>query len=167
MRKIITILLFCLSGLIQAGNVSASNDKLVQSNALREPDTVRWALAQVESGHLKNPDAARGASGEISRFQIMPEIWKDYTRSRNFRNPTIAWSVAHRILRDRHSWFTSSTGREPSPFDLYVMWNKPGLYGRVGFDPQKLPRRLRDVATRFANLFESFQTKRVVSVQGE
>lgn len=167
MRIYITILSFCLSGLVYAGNVSSSKVKDGETSMVLNPDTIRWALAQVESGHLKNQDAAKGASGEISRFQIMPKIWKDYSRSRNFKNPTIAWSVAFRILRDRHSWFISSTGREPTPFDLYVMWNKPGLYGRLGFDPQKLPRRLRDVATRFSNLVESFQTKQVASLQSE
>lgn len=113
---------------------------------------VQWALAQIESGHFRNPDTAKGSSGEVSRFQIMPAVWKSYSKSRNYTNPSIAWSVARQILEERESWFLRATGRRPSAFDLYVMWNKPGLYEKVGFNPRRLPQKLREVAGRFENL---------------
>jgi len=165
MRTLIIIAFFSLAGLSQGGNLSARVDGTVASNGVMDSETIRWALAQIESGHLKNQDAAKGASGEVSRFQIMPEVWRDYSASRNFKNPVVSWSVAFKILQDRYSWFLRSTGREPSAFDLYVMWNKPGLYGRVDFDPDRLPRRVRNVATRFENLVESFQSRRELASQ--
>ncbi|MBI4661018.1 MAG: hypothetical protein HY735_19465 [Verrucomicrobia bacterium] len=118
---------------------------------------VQWALAQIESGHFRNPDKAKGSSGEVSRFQIMPEVWREYTQSRNYSNPIVAWSVAQRILKERETWFVRATGRRPSAFDLYVMWNKPGLYERLGFNPRRLPQKLRDVAVRFENLVHAIR----------
>ena len=118
---------------------------------------IRWALAQIESGHFDNPDQARGSSGEVSRFQIMPEVWRSYTKSRNYTNPGVAWNVAHRILKEREAWFIRGTGRHPGPFDLYVMWNKPGLYERVDFNRGRLPKQLREVANRFENLVSAMQ----------
>ena len=82
----------------------------------------------------------------------MPDVWKRYTRSRNYSNPEIAWTVANRILNSRRTWFVRATKREPTPFDLYVMWNKPGLYEQVGFEARRLPPQLREVARRFENL---------------
>lgn len=113
---------------------------------------IQWALAQIESGHFENPDKARGSSGEVSRFQIMPDVWKSYTKSRNYSHPGIAWSVAVRILKEREAWFIRGTGRRPSAFDLYVMWNKPGLYERLDFNRGRLPKQLRELAGRFENL---------------
>lgn len=165
MRTLITITFFCFASFSQAGNLSPSAIGNVASNGVMDSDTIRWALAQIESGHLKNQDAAKGASGEVSRFQIMPEVWRNYSESRNFKNPVVSWNVAYKILQDRYSWFLRSAGREPSAFDLYVMWNKPGLYGRVDFDPNRLPLRVRDVATRFENLVESFQSRRGLASQ--
>lgn len=124
---------------------------------------IEWALAQIESGHLKNPDQARGTSGEVSRFQIMPKVWKSYSRSRNYSNPEVAWSVARRILQDRQAWFTSATGREPAPFDLYVMWNKPGLYERAAYNRKRLPRSLTDVAKRFETLVSGEHVMKLTS----
>lgn len=113
---------------------------------------VRWALASIESGHLKRPDHAQGAAGEVSRFQILPKVWRQYSSSRDYTNPATAWSVAQRILRDRQIWFVRATGRQPTAFDLYVMWNKPSLYARMNFDADRLPRSIRSRATRFENL---------------
>lgn len=118
---------------------------------LSEP-ALRWALASIESGHLKNPDHAQGAAGEVSRFQILPRIWRQYSASRDYKNPQTAWIVAQRILQDRQDWFYRATGRQPSPFDLYVMWNKPSVYERVNFDRRKLPDSVRARASRFENL---------------
>jgi len=117
-----------------------------------ESENIAWALAQIESGHFKNPDFAKGSSGEVSRFQILPKVWRAYSPSRNYTDPELAWRVAYQILKDRKDWFVSATGRSPTAFDLYVMWNKPGVYSRVRFDRQGLPRKLREVAERFENL---------------
>ena len=138
--------------LLQAGAVRSCAGDSRLSSSLLEQESVQWALAQIESGHFKNPDTTQGPSGEVSRFQIMPGVWKDYSRSKKYSDPNVAWRVAHRILQDRQGWFVTATGRLPSPFDLYIMWNKPGLYDRLDFNRKRLPHRLRDVAERFENL---------------
>lgn len=144
------MVLLCLAvAAAQAGNRPAENSP---SFFIEATAPIEWALAQIESGHLRNPDRAKGSSGEVSRFQIMPRVWKAYSRSRDYTNPQVAWSVARRILKDRQAWFISATGREPAPFDLYVMWNKPGLYERVAYNRKRLPRSLTDVARRFEAL---------------
>jgi hypothetical protein len=88
----------------------------------------------------------------VSRFQILPHVWKSYSRSRKYSNPEIAWNVAFQILRDRQAWFVRTAGRAPTAFDLYVIWNKPNLYERLEFKPTRLPARVRDAAYRFENL---------------
>ena len=144
--------ILCLGLPGRAANVSDPAPEADVSYSILATAPIQWALAQIESGHYRNPDNVKGSSGEISRFQIMPEVWRSYTRSRKYSNPEVAWTVAQQILTERESWFVRATGRRPSAFDLYVMWNKPGLYERVDFDPVRLPPRLRDVANRFENL---------------
>ena len=97
-------------------------------------------------------DRLRGNSGEVSRFQIMPEVWRRYTRSRNYENPEIAWTVAERIIQDRRQWFYAATGREPSATELYLLWNKPGHFSAVRFSPQRVRPHFKERAERFANL---------------
>ena len=128
---------------------------------LSNDHSVQWALAQIESGHLKRPDTARGNSGEVSRYQILPKTWRLYSHSRNYSDPVIAWTVARKILCDRQEWFTRLAGRAPTAFDLYVIWNKPSVYQRIGFEPHRLPSRIRDVARRFSNLVESAEQQLV------
>lgn len=100
-------------------------------------------------------DLKRGTRGEVSRFQILPQIWKDYSKSRDYTNPYTAREVARKILIDRDKWFRDSTGHPPTNFDLYVMWNAPGHYASVGFKKKKLHPEISEKAQRFANLVES------------
>ena len=118
---------------------------------------IRQALAQIETGHSSKPDYIKGSSGEISRFQILPSVWSAYSASKNYSDPEVAWSVARQILLERATEFQSDTGRDPTPFDLYALWNKPELYEKVRHNPRRLPKKLQVVATRFENLFLSFQ----------
>ena len=115
--------------------------------------------ARIEAGLIQfKPCAAdlkRGSKGEVSRFQILPAIWRDYSDSRDYKNPYVAREVARKILIDRDKWFRSSTGQPPTNFDLYVMWNAPGHYSKVGFSRKRLHAEVREKAQRFANLVES------------
>ena len=125
---------------------------------LLEPMRVKWALGQVESGANRigfcSSDLKRGRHREVSRYQIRPEVWARETRSRDYTNPELAWGIAERILTHRAQWFQSRTGRSPSPFDLYLIWNAPGYYEEVGFHPARVKPLLADRARRFANLLE-------------
>ena len=115
--------------------------------------------ARIEAGLIQfKPCAAdlkRGSKGEVSRFQILPRIWRDYSNSRDYTNPYVAREVARKILIDRDKWFRFSAGRPPTNFDLYVMWNAPGHYSNVGFSRKRLHAEVSEKAQRFANLVES------------
>lgn len=120
---------------------------------------LRDALAMIETGATSplagNPDHVVGGSGEISRFQIMPGVWKSYTKSRNHTNPEVAWTVTRRILADRVRSFEKATGRIPEPVEVYLLWNKPGHFEGVGYRLEKVSRTYRDRAERFQNLYQN------------
>ena len=117
---------------------------------------LREALGHFESGATQPAACAAdrkiGSHQEVSRFQILPSVWRQYTRSRNYTNPEVAWSVAERIQRDREQWFRRATGRDWDDVDLYLMWNAPGAYAKAKWDRRKLSRVVLKRAQRFANL---------------
>jgi len=110
------------------------------------------ALGMIESG---NNDAAIGTSGEISRYQIKPYIWREYSASRSWRDVRVAALVAQDYLTDLEETFRKRARREPTDFDLYVLWNAgPAYYSKVGFAPERVHRVIRERASRFVNLRE-------------
>jgi hypothetical protein len=122
-----------------------------------EASPLRDALAMIETGASSpvagDPDHVIGGSGEVSRFQIMPEVWKAYTKSRNHTNPEVAWTVTRRILADRVGSFEKATGRPPEPIEVYLLWNKPGHFEGVGYRLERVSLIYRDRAQRFQNLY--------------
>lgn len=119
-------------------------------------DSFRESLAMFETG-ASSPvrgaaDALRGRAGEVSRFQIMPDVWRSYSQSSDYTNPDVAWTVAARILDDRIGQFRSSTNREPTALEVYLLWNKPGHFESAAFDVEKVRTLYRSRAERFANL---------------
>ncbi len=117
---------------------------------------LRQSLGMFETGATslrKGPaDYVRGGSGEVSRFQIMPDVWRRYTRSREYDNPEVAWSVTQRILADRVAGFHQATGREPNGLELYLLWNKPGHFEAAGYQSSRVKSDYHARAQRFANL---------------
>jgi hypothetical protein len=115
------------------------------------------SLGMFESGAVApTPGAAdrkRGNSGEVSRYQIMPEVWRQYTSSRDYENPNVAWAVAQRILNDRVKWFRETTGRDPDGVELYLLWNKPGHFEAKGFKTTHVRPLYKERAQRFANIY--------------
>jgi hypothetical protein len=110
------------------------------------------ALGMIESG---NNDAAIGTSGEVSRYQIKPYIWREYSASRSWRDVRVAALVAQDYLADLEETFRKRARREPTDFDLYVLWNAgPAYYSKVGFAPERVHRVIRERASRFVNLRE-------------
>lgn len=118
--------------------------------------SVRESLAMIETGATSMArgkwDHTRGSSGEVSRFQIMPDVWRRYTRSRSWTNPEVAWSVAQKIIEDRIDEFQEKVGREPEPVELYLLWNKPGHFAANGYKFYLVNRSYLLRARRFANL---------------
>jgi hypothetical protein len=115
------------------------------------------SLGMFESGATKptrSPaDLKRGNSGEVSRYQIMPDVWRQYTSSKEYDNPNVAWAVAQRILEDRTRWFRGLTGRDPDAVELYLLWNKPGHFEATGFKTTSVKPRYKERAQRFANIY--------------
>jgi len=102
----------------------------------------RWtALSMLESG---GNDGIVGPSGEISRYQIRPELWPggDPTDAR------IALTNARQIMSPRQATFERSHHRAPDDFEFYVLWNAPVQINH--------PRpAVAERARRFANLVSS------------
>ncbi len=110
------------------------------------------AISMIESG---NNDWAVGKAGEISRFQIKPEVWRKYTNSRAYADPALARWVAQQHLAALEKYFKTQTGREPTDFDRYVMWNGGiSYYARIGFHAPKVKPVIQERAKRYVNLRE-------------
>lgn len=108
------------------------------------------AISMIESG---NNDAAVGPAGEVSRYQIRPHVWRQWTASNAYGDMTVASGVAQRQLEWLAKYFTERAGRAADDFDLYVMWNAGAdYYRRVGFSKERVHRKVRDRAQRFVNL---------------
>ncbi len=110
---------------------------------------LREALSQIESN---NDDHAKGRAGEISRYQILPSVWREHTSSRNYHNGSVAWTVAQRIIKPRQEAFSRATGRQPDAREVYCLYNAPGAFERAGWKVSGVGRRVRERAKRFENL---------------
>jgi hypothetical protein len=108
------------------------------------------AISQIESG---DNDRAVGDAGEVSRFQILPRVWRHYSMSRVYANPGLARHIAQQHLAHLETTFRMRAGREASDFDCYVLWNGgPTYYAKIGFRPERVHRIIQERARRFVNL---------------
>lgn len=116
----------------------------------------RFALGMIETG---NNDREIGRLGEVSRYQIMPSVWKRYSRSRYFHDPEVSLTVAQQHWNSLYACFKKQANREPTDFDMYVLWNTTyGYYANRGFQPARLAAVVRERAERFVNLVERGET---------
>lgn len=112
----------------------------------------RFALGMIETA---NNDDEIGGAGEVSRYQIMPSVWRHYSSSADYQDPEVAKDVARQHWTALYSFFKEHAHREPTDFDMYVLWNtRYGYYASRGFNPVRLNTVVRDRAQRFANLVE-------------
>jgi hypothetical protein len=104
----------------------------------------RWsALSQIESG---DNDHAVGPVGEVSRYQIRPELWRRYSPTNaDWTNPNNALSVARQAMKERCAAFERAMHRPPTDSEFYILWNAPAQIDRPG---KAVLRR----AERFCNL---------------
>lgn len=110
----------------------------------------RQALGMIETG---NNDDEIGGAGEVSRYQIMPSVWRHYSQSDHYQNPAVSLAVAQKHWLVLYNSFKRQAHREPSDFDMYVLWNtRYGYYASKGFKPSRLNAVVRDRAQRFVNL---------------
>lgn len=121
------------------------------------PDLPR-VLAEFETGATTPKpcagDRVIGGHKEISRYQILPTVWNQYSSSRNYRDPETAWKVARQVLLERERAFQQATGRPWDYVDIYVMWNAPGEYSRAKWDRARVSPVVMERARRFANLMQ-------------
>jgi hypothetical protein len=102
----------------------------------------RWqALSMIESG---NDDHAVGSVGEISRYQIRPELWP----GGNPHNPQQALKAAQTTMNPRLERFQRMHKRQPTDFEFYVLWNAPWVVDHPS-------ATIKERAQRFANLVQS------------
>jgi len=112
----------------------------------------RFALGMIETG---NDDHEIGGLGEVSRYQIMPSVWRHYSNSRRYHDPGTSTEVAQQLWSTLHDGFKQQTHREPTDFDMYVLWNtRYGYYAHHGFKPASLDPVVREHAQRFVNLIQ-------------
>jgi hypothetical protein len=102
------------------------------------------ALSAVESG---DDDNARGRDGEVSRYQILKSVWKQYGKGLSYKSEHDSTVVAGKIMRDRIGQFSKVRGRRPTRVELYVLWNKPAHALRGEWS-----KLTNERAKRFANL---------------
>src|ERR1051325_10879789 len=110
------------------------------------------AISMIETG---DNDAVRGVAGEVSRYQLMPRVWNSYTASTAYRDHQVSAVVAEQHLNYLEHWFVQQTGRPPTEFEIYVLWNAgPTYYGKKHFTPAAVHPSIRERAERFVNLRE-------------
>src|SRR5579871_6409501 len=74
-----------------------------------------FALGMIETG---NNDWMIGSAGEVSRYQLMPSVWKSYSKSSDYQNPQVSLQVARQHWFYLASYFKDKTGRMPDDFDM-------------------------------------------------
>lgn len=112
----------------------------------------RFALGMIETG---NNDREVGGAGEVSRYQILPSVWRQYSDSENYRNPQVSLQVAQRHWTTLYTAFKRGAHREPTDFDMYVLWNTHyGYYANKHFNPDRVAPVVRDRAQRYVNLVQ-------------
>lgn len=124
----------------------ATGSKSVQAAKTKKPvDAARLmeALSLIESG---DRDDAVGKAGEVSRYQIMPFVWRKY-KGGNPRNHADARRVAVRILTDRIQEFQQKHRRDPSLVETYALWRSPARAMQL-----RLSSSVQECGNRFATL---------------
>jgi hypothetical protein len=121
------------------------------------------ALGEFETGakgnHLQKADFKVGKHKEVSRYQILPRIWKIYAKKYDPKNPEIARTITIRILNERINLFYSKTGRVPQPEEIYALWNAPTNLFKANYNFRLLSKVVKERSLRYKNLYESYYRK--------
>jgi hypothetical protein len=114
------------------------------------------AISMIETG---NNDQARGCAGEVSRYQLLPRVWRCYTNSLAYQDAEVSAWVARQHLNYLESWFYRQTGRPATDFELYVLWNAgPAYFAKKAFRAAAVNPIIRERAGRFVNLRTANET---------
>ena len=124
--------------------------KVVADNPGVLDERRRYALSMIETG---GDDREIGSAGEVSRYQIMPSVWRHYSDSRSYHDPETSLEVAQRHWSALYDSFQQQAHRKPTDFDMYVLWNTHyGYYANRGFKPDRLNAVVSERAQRYVNL---------------
>jgi len=119
-------------------------------------DDPRWlALSQIESGDC---DTCIGPDGEVSRFQILPNLWLKYSHLPLWaaRNPFTALHVAELIMGEREMALMRIQKCPPTDLEFYLLWHRPAVLLTSGI--HTLSSSDADRMMRFENLTEYFSS---------
>jgi hypothetical protein len=113
----------------------------------------RWAaLSQIESA---DNDKAVGKKGEISRYQILPDVWAAFAaENADWENPKDALAVAKVAMKKRCAEFEQTFHRAPTDFEFYVLWNAPAQIERPGNVVSERAKRFCNLLGKSENLAE-------------
>jgi hypothetical protein len=128
MKKLLCLFALCLATL--------------RSFASHEDPRFR-ALGMLETG---NDDYAIGSKGEVSRYQIMPDIWP---KCLDPHDPELARHMAQALMTARVRWFQKQFGIEPGPYNWALLWHCPHRIKHPTASD-------RDYANRFVNLVQKY-----------
>ena len=107
-----------------------------------EPSATLRALSDVETGNRW----AVGRAGERTPFQILPSVWREYSRVPMKRaTPAEARRVALAILDDRGRAFRRAHGRGPTAFETYLLWHCPARVDRPTTEDRRTAERFEQI----------------------
>ena len=106
------------------------------------------AISEIESGGRDN---VVGAAGEVSRYQILPAVWRATTKlpiERAAYRKGTAKAIARKILIARMREFERRFGRNPGASEIWLLWNAPTMV----YEKQLIDARRQVIADRFAGI---------------
>lgn len=110
-------------------------------------------LSMIESGDNDREVGDLGRSR--GRYQISQKVWERHTTwpFRWAHTKKHSDDVATRIIYARTVVFIKDFHRDPTPFEIYVLWNAPAQIGH----PSKV---VTEKAKRFENLVRDMERKK-------
>lgn len=97
------------------------------------------AISELESNDRDN---VIGTAGEVSRYQILPAVWRAATQlpiERAACRKGTARAVARKILISRLREFERRYERSPGAREIWLLWNAPALvYDKLPIDTRRL-----------------------------
>ena len=105
------------------------------------------ALSMLESG---DNDFAVGKHGEVSRYQIMPSVWREHTQapiSRATNGLDAGW-IAMQIMDGRVEVFEVSHHKQPSDFQFALLWHCPARVDKPTPSDVEYAKRFENLVSR-------------------
>ena len=79
------------------------------------------------------------------------------------RTEIMTRETVEQVLAARVDAYRRYTGHTPGAFDIYVLWNAPGQFHRVGYQQKRISRVVAERAMRFTNLVRRAESPTMVA----